>query len=148
MPPVETGELRVLGRVGMTQQHNRPGKGQSIFNSFSGWPSHSPSLLYFIIHYFNPQPSTGQLCFASPSEFTEKLNQDSISSCIGLCSTQRPPLGGQQCLRRSPAFFTCNLSPRARPGPWPCTTDVFLPPAGQKTALHKSANVRGKTLWP
>lgn len=50
----------VGGRVSDTTQWNRPEKARTAFEITSlGGTSHSPSLLYFIIRYFNPQLSTG-----------------------------------------------------------------------------------------
>lgn len=47
---------------------------ESIWKHFCRGTSRSISLLYFLIRYFNPQLGTGQVCFASPSKFTENLN--------------------------------------------------------------------------
>lgn len=55
----ETAEL-AGGWAGDTMQGNRPEKARSALEITSlGGTSHSPSLLYFIIRYFNPQLSTG-----------------------------------------------------------------------------------------
>lgn len=75
-----------MGEGGNGTHSEQTRKVQRAFQIASlGDTSRSRSLLYFIIRYFNPQLSTGEVYFASPSEFTEKLNSSSISSDIRLC---------------------------------------------------------------